>query len=116
LLLSGALRIIHIFGGSDVLNIRNTGKLLRLRGEDGTLRRELESQKAQLERQLASIPSADRNATMRPYIPKEQLANGGFATPEAALQTSFLRCLQENTIWLWPGCLQKCRKRLIIRV
>ena len=63
-------------------------ELLRLRGEIGPLRRQLELQKAQA-RQKAAGERITEPALTPPgaYIAKGQLAHVGYATPEAALQT-----------------------------
>lgn len=67
---------------------KDEAELLRLRGEVGQMRRQLESQKAQARQQPAGVKTAEPAVTPPgAYIAKEQLAHVGYATPEAALQT-----------------------------
>ena len=61
----------------------NNLELLRLRGEVGSLRQQLESQKAQ----AATMDSKTAKAAPITFLSKAQITNAGFATPEAALQT-----------------------------
>jgi hypothetical protein len=67
---------------------KDQSELIRLRGEVGPLRRQLELQKAQARQQPAGTKTTEP-AAIPPgaYIMKEQLAHVGYATPEAALQT-----------------------------
>lgn len=58
-------------------------ELLRLRGEIGMLRQQLEFQKTQ----TGTKPSKTVNASPIKFLSKDQVINAGFATPEAALQT-----------------------------
>ena len=68
----------------------NAAELPKLRGMIGTLRRELESQKAAAAKASTNLTEASMVAH-KPgsYISKDQLADAGFKTPEAALQTYF---------------------------
>ena len=61
----------------------NNLELLRLRGEVGALRQQLESQKAQ----AATTDSKTATAAPVTFLSKDQITNAGFATPEAALLT-----------------------------
>ncbi len=61
----------------------NNLELLRLRGEVGALRQQLESQKAQ----AATTDSKTATAGPVTFLSKDQITNAGFATPEAALLT-----------------------------
>lgn len=66
-------------------------ELLRLRGEVSQMRRLLESQKPttpQSQRPNQSVAEAKAHTPGLP-ISKDQLANAGYATPEAALETYF---------------------------
>jgi len=58
-------------------------ELLRLRGEIGMLRQQLEFQKTQ----TVTKPSKTVNASPIKFLSKDQVINAGFATPEAAWQT-----------------------------
>ena len=75
-------------GNSQSLANDQLNELLKLRGEVGVLRRQLESQKTQAAQQSAPSKEA-KTARLAPsaYISKDQLTNAGFDTPEAALQT-----------------------------
>lgn len=69
---------------------KDQAELLRLRGEIDPLRRQLESLKAQAsQRPVDGKNTEPANTPPGAYITKEQLANVGYATPEAALQTGF---------------------------
>ncbi len=75
----------------------NAVELLKLRGMVGTLRRELESQKTAAAKASTNLAEASMSAH-KPgaYISKDQLADAGFKTPEAALQTFFGALLSSN--------------------
>lgn len=63
-------------------------ELLKLRGEVGSLRRQLESQKAQVGQQPTSSREVKTTGhTPGTYISKDELAFVGYATPEAAFET-----------------------------
>jgi len=67
---------------------KDQAELLRLRGEVGQMRRQLEPQKTQVRQQPAGgKPVESAIAPPGAYITKDQLAHVGYATPEAALQT-----------------------------
>jgi hypothetical protein len=73
-------------------NVRLKGtqnELLRLRGEVGRLRPQLESGTNQVSQQPAPPNATPPAAGHTPgsYISKDQLANAGYATPEAAAET-----------------------------
>ncbi len=67
----------------------NQTELLRLRGEIGVMRRQLESQNAQAKPQPAMQrePTSTTGHPPGAYISKDRLAFAGYATPEAALET-----------------------------
>ncbi len=69
--------------------LKNQGELLRLRGEVGQWRRQLDSQKAQTSSRPASQTETTRKVGHPPgsYISKDQIAYAGYTTPEAALET-----------------------------
>lgn len=63
-------------------------ELLKLRGEVGVLRRQNESQKAQISQNEAIRKNTQFiGHTPGTYISKEQLSDAGYATPETALET-----------------------------
>lgn len=68
---------------------KNQAELLRLRGEVGLMRRQLESQKAQARSQPAIQRETSRTVSHPPgtYVSKDQLTFAGYATPETALET-----------------------------
>ncbi len=69
---------------------KDQAELLRLRGEIGPMRRQLESQKTLARQQPAGAKPADP-AVVPPgaYLTREQLTHVGYATPEAAFQTIY---------------------------
>jgi hypothetical protein len=68
----------------------NTLELLKLRGTVSSLRRQLESQKIATARPLNNSTETSMADNKRgSYIAKDQLADVGLKTPEAALQTYF---------------------------
>ena len=81
-------RLIALREDNDRLT-RNSNELLKLRGEIGVLRRQLASQKIQVDQQ--TDPQKERISTKAhtpgSYIPSDELAPVGYATPEAALET-----------------------------
>ncbi len=68
---------------------RNTVELLRLRGEVGLLRRQLETQKVQAGLQRPSAIKTPQPVSHTPgsYVGKDQMAHVGYGTPEAAMET-----------------------------
>ena len=74
----------------------NNEELLKLRGEIGVLRRQLEWQKENTAH--SSAASAPGTAQLPPiaYVSKSQLTNAGFATPEDAIQTYMHAILSGN--------------------
>jgi len=68
-------------------------ELLKLRGEVGVLRQQLESQKQQI---ISANASKMIRAEASSYLSKNQLTNSGFDTPEAALQTYMHGILSDN--------------------
>jgi RNA polymerase sigma factor (sigma-70 family) len=75
-------------GDSKQLAADQFDELLKLRGEVGVLRQQLESQKTQTTQQSAlSREAKPARLLTSAYISKDQLNNVGFDTPEAALET-----------------------------
>lgn len=68
---------------------KDQAELRRLRGEVGQLRQQLELAQAQARPQAKTGPVAPTAAAHPPgsYIPADQLAHAGFATPEAAMES-----------------------------
>lgn len=68
---------------------KNQAELLRLRGEVGLMRRQLESLKAQTTSQPAIQRETSKPGSPPPgsYLSKDQLTFAGYATPETALET-----------------------------
>ena len=64
-------------------------ELLKLRGEVGVMRRQLELQQKQVNQQSGHTEKATQSVSHAPgsYISKEQLSDVGYTTPEAALET-----------------------------
>jgi RNA polymerase sigma factor (sigma-70 family) len=75
-------------GDFALLSDKQMNELLKLRGEVGLMRRQIEVQKTQTNRPVVSSREANyAGHTPGAYISKDQLRFAGYATPEAALET-----------------------------
>jgi hypothetical protein len=82
---------------------KDATELLRWRGEVGQLRQQVQIERQRVVQQPTAAKETTRPATFAPgtYIPKDQLAFAGYATPEAAVQSAmwaFLSGQQETAL------------------
>ena len=84
---------------------RDANELLRLRNEVGQLRRQLAERAAQTGGTANTrAPAPSRASVAGTYLPKERLADAGFATPEAGLQT-VAWAIMNGTVTQISNCL-----------